>query len=84
MAQKSFSVKYPIKHNGITYKKGDTVKMEPADAEYLVKRGILAQGKQDPVDANSGMPDAVIGEPKEPENAATQLTEDPGIPPEQG
>lgn len=80
MAQKSFTVVFPVLHDGKLYKKGDTVKMEANAAAYLLARGVLAAGKEDPVDPNPGMPDPIVGQPKPPEGAATQLTQDPGIP----
>lgn len=80
MAQKSFSVIFPVQHDGKTYKKGSTVKMDDKSAAYLVARGIIAPAKEEPVDPNSGMADPIVGQPKAPEAAATQLTADPGIP----
>jgi hypothetical protein len=80
MAQKKYTVVFPIKHDGKSVKIGDTVQMDTELAEPLVKRGIIAPAKSEPVEPNSGMPDPVVGQPKPPEGAATQLTVDPGIP----
>lgn len=80
MAKTKYTAVFPIKHDGTTYKKGDSFQMDSDLAEPLVKRGIIAVVKSNPVEPNSGMPDPVIGQPKPPEGAATQLTADPAIP----
>lgn len=80
MAKAKYTAVFPIKHDGKSYKNGESFQMETELAEPLVKRGIVAPTKSEPIEANSGMPDPIIGQPKPPEGAATQLTADPGIP----
>lgn len=80
MAQKKYTVYFPLKHDGKDYKKDDTVQMEEEAAAYLVERGVIALGKSEPVEPNAGLPEPVIGEPKKQEGAAVQLTADPGTP----
>jgi hypothetical protein len=80
VAKQKYTVIFPIKHDGKNYKKGDTVQMDSEIANPLVMRGVLAASKAEPVEVNSGMPDPVVGQPRPPEGAATQLTADPGIP----
>jgi hypothetical protein len=80
VAKAKYTAVFPIKHDGKNYKKDDSFQMDSDMAEPLVKRGIIAVSKSEPVEPNSGMPDPVVGQPKPPEGAAQQLTTDPGIP----
>lgn len=76
MAMKSYQCVFTVIHDGKTYKSGDTVQMEPEQAAELLARGTLIDGKKATA-PNAGMPDPKIAKPKEPENAAQKLTDDP-------
>lgn len=75
MAEKSYTVVYPVKHDGKSYKPGNSVKMEPEQAKELLDRGVLSDGKAK--ESNSGMADPIKGKPKEPEGKAKKKTDDP-------
>lgn len=77
MAKKNFTVVFPIKADGKQYKPGETIQLDPKEAEVLVRRGVLSAGKKEPVEANPGMPEPKKGEPKPPENTTKQQTADP-------
>lgn len=77
MAKKMYTAVYKLKHDGVTYKPGETLQIEPEAAETLLARGVLTDGKSKS-EPNSGLPDPVVGKPKEPEHKAEKLTADPG------
>lgn len=77
MSKKTYTVVYRLKHDGTTYKPGDTIQMDSEQAIPLLSRGALADGKSKS-EPNSGLPDPMIGKPKEPEHKAEKLTADPG------
>lgn len=79
MAKKTnYTVVFKVKHDGKLYKPGDTVQMDPEQAEPLLRRGTLKDGPNAP-EPNPDMAPPVIGETKPLENSATdkQLTSDP-------
>lgn len=77
MAKKSYTVVYRLKHDGVQYKPGETVQMDVEQAASLLARGTITDGKTHAV-SDSGMPEPIVGKPKEPENKAEKLTADPG------
>lgn len=75
MSEKSYTVVYPVKHDGKSYKPGSVVKMEQEQAKELLNRGVLSDGKTK--ESNSGMAEPVKGKPKDPEGKAEKKTDDP-------